>query len=153
MEKKPLIVCVTGAAGQIGYSLLPLIASGETFGPDQPIDLKMLDIAPMMGILEGVAMELQDCAYPLLTDVKYSADPKEMFKDIDIGIFVGGFPRKKGMERRDLIGKNSNIFKEQGEALNEVAKPTSNLLYKSSEMPCCCQSSQYELPNSFHPCH
>lgn len=126
MEKKPIVVCVTGAAGQIGYSLVPLVASGEVFGCDQPIELRMLDIAPMMESLKGLAMEVQDCAYPLLKDVKYGADPKEMFKDLDVGLFVGGFPRKQGMERKDLISKNCNIFKEQGTALNEVAKTTSN---------------------------
>lgn len=128
MEKKPLVVCITGAAGQIGYSLIPLVASGDVFGADQPIELRLLDIAPMMESLGGTAMELQDCAYPNLVGVKYSADPKEMFKDLDVGLFVGGFPRKQGMERKDLINKNCNIFKEQGVALNEVAKETSNFI-------------------------
>jgi len=126
MEKKPLVVCVTGAAGQIGYSLVPLIGSGEVFGNDQPIELRMLDLTPTMESLKGLAMELQDCAYPLLKDIKYGDDPKEMFKDLDVGLFVGGFPRKQGMERKDLISKNGSIFKEQGIALNEVAKTTSN---------------------------
>lgn len=128
MEKKPLVVCITGAAGQIGYSLTPLVASGEVFGNDQPIELRLLDIAPMMENLKGLVMELEDCAYPTLACVKYGADPKEMFKDLDVGLFVGGFPRKQGMERKDLINKNCNIFKEQGNALNEVAKSTSNLI-------------------------
>jgi len=126
MEKKPLVVCVTGAAGQIGYCLVSLVASGDVFGCDQPIELRMLDLAPMMERLKGLAMELQDCAYPLLKDVKYGHDPKEIFKDLDVGLFVGGFPRTQGMERKDLISKNGSIFKEQGIALNEVAKTTSN---------------------------
>eukprot|EP00826_Nyctotherus_ovalis_P008945 TRINITY_DN12330_c0_g1_i11.p1 TRINITY_DN12330_c0_g1~~TRINITY_DN12330_c0_g1_i11.p1 ORF type:complete len:240 (-),score=87.15 TRINITY_DN12330_c0_g1_i11:48-767(-) len=128
MEKKPLVVCVTGAAGQIGYSLVPLVASGDVFGPDQPIELRMLDIEFMLESLKGLAMELEDCAYPLLTSVKYGTDPKELFKDLDVGLFVGGFPRKQGMERKDLISKNCNIFKEQGTALNEVAKATTKCL-------------------------
>ena len=132
MEKKPIVVCVTGAAGQIGYSLIPLIASGEMFGPDHMVELRLLDIAPMMVALSGIAMELQDCAYPVLAGVKYGSDPKEMFKDLDIGLFVGGFPRKEGMERKDLIAKNCNIFKEQGAALNEVAKATSIFIELSS---------------------
>ena len=127
-EKKPLVVCITGAAGQIGYSLIPLVASGEMFGPDQPIDLRLLDIMPMLESLKGTAMELQDCAYPVLASVKYGADPREMFRDLDVGLFVGGFPRKEGMERKDLIAKNCNIFKEQGIALNEVAKLTTKIL-------------------------
>lgn len=127
MEKKPIVVCVTGAAGQIGYSLVPLVASGSVFGPDQPIELRMLDIPPVMESLKGLAMELQDSAYTLLKDVKYGSDPEEMFKDLDVGLFVGGFPRLQGMERKDLISKNCNIFKEQGTALNKVAKTTSKL--------------------------
>jgi len=126
MEKKsPIIVCVTGAAGQIGYSVIPLVASGDMFGPEQPVELRLLDIAPMMESLKGTVMELQDCAYPVLTSVTCGHDPKVMFKDMDVGIFVGGFPRKEGMERKDLIAKNCNIFKEQGAALNEVGKSTS----------------------------
>ncbi len=128
MEKKPIIVCVTGAAGQIGYSLVPLVASGEMFGPDQPIELRLLDIPPMTESLKGLSLEIQDCAYPLVRDLKYGSDPREMFKDIDVGLFVGGFPRKEGMERKDLIAKNCNIFKEQGTALNEVAKSTTKCL-------------------------
>lgn len=127
MERKPLVVCVTGAAGQIGYSLIPLIASGDMFGPDQLIELRLLDIPPMLPMLAGTVMELEDCAYTVLASVKASGDPKEAFKDMDIGIFLGGFPRKEGMERKDLIAKNCSIFKEQGLALNEVGKPTGNL--------------------------
>ncbi len=125
MEKPTLIVCVTGAAGQIGYSLAPLVASGQMFEADQAVELRLLDIPPMAEVLKGLAMELQDCAYPTLRGVKFGSDPKEMFKDADLVLFLGGFPRKQGMERKDLISKNCNIFKEQGVALNEVGKKTS----------------------------
>ena len=125
MEKKPIVVCVTGAAGQIGYSIVPLVASGEMFGADQPVELRMLDIPMCQESLKGLYMELQDCAYPTLVGVKFGSDPKEIFKDVDVCLFVGGFPRKEGMERKDLIAKNCNIFKEQGAALNEVGKLTS----------------------------
>jgi len=121
------VVCITGAAGQIGYSLIPLVASGEVFGENQPIELRLLDIAPMTEALKGAAMEIQDCAWPLVS-VKYGSDAKELFKDIDVGIFAGGFPRKEGMERKDLIAKNVAIFKEQGQILNEVAKTTTKIL-------------------------
>lgn len=128
MIKKPIVVCIAGAAGQIGYSLIPLISSGEIFGADQPVKLRLLDTIPMMKNLSGTAMELEDCAYPTLAGVKYGTNPKEMFKDLDVGFFLGSFPRKEGMERKDLISKNRNIFQEQGDALNEVAKITSNLI-------------------------
>ena len=124
MERKPLVVCVTGAAGQIGYSLIPLIASGDMFGPDQRIELRLLDIPPAMELLRGTVMELEDSAYSCLAAVKASTDYKEVFQDMDIGIFLGGFPRKEGMERKDLIAKNCSIFKDQGVALNEVGKAT-----------------------------
>lgn len=125
MEKAPLLVAVTGAAGQIGYSFVPLLASGDIFGPEQPIHLRMLDIEPCMESLKGLSMELLDSAYPLLKKVEYGFNAKEMLKDIDIGVFIGGFPRKAGMERKELLSINAKIFKEQGEALNEVGKPTS----------------------------
>lgn len=100
----------------------------EMFGIDQPVEVRMLDIAPMMKVLDGVAMEILDCAYPMVRGVKYGSEAKEMFKDADVVLFVGGFPRKAGMERKDLIAKNCNIFKAQGAALNEVAKTTTKIL-------------------------
>lgn len=115
-------VCVTGAAGQIGYSILPMVASGHLLGPDSKVALRLLDIPPMEEALKGVAMELMDCAYSLLSEVKYSSDAREMFSDCDVIIFVGGFPRKAGMERKELLQRNMNIFKEQGNILNEVGK-------------------------------
>lgn len=119
--KKPVRVAVTGAAGQIGYSLLFRIASGEMLGKDQPVILQLLEITPALNALNGVVMELEDCAFPLLTDIIQSDDPKIAFKDADIALLVGARPRSKGMERKDLIEANGAIFTVQGQALNEVA--------------------------------
>ena len=119
--KKPVRVAVTGAAGQIGYSLLFRIASGEMLGKDQPVILQLLEITPALNALKGVVMELEDCAFPLLTGLIQSDDPKIAFKDADIALLVGARPRSKGMERKDLIEANGAIFTVQGQALNEVA--------------------------------
>lgn len=113
---------VTGAAGQIAYSLLYQIASGSVFGPEQPVYLHLLDIAPMMGVLEGVVMELADCALPLLAGVLPTANPEEAFKDVAAAFLVGAMPRKEGMERKDLLAANVRIFKEQGQAMDKVAR-------------------------------
>lgn len=118
----PIKVVVTGAAGQIAYSLLYQIASGAVFGPEQPVYLHLLDIAPMMGVLEGVVMELADCALPLLTGVLPTANPEEAFKDVVAAFLVGAMPRREGMERKDLLAANVRIFKEQGQALDKVAR-------------------------------
>ena len=123
-SKTPLIICVTGAAGQIAYSFLGMLGNGQVFGHDQPLILHLLDIPQMEGVIKGVKMELEDCAYPLLKEIKTGTDCNEMFKDIDVGVFIGGFPRKQGMERKDLIGINVKIFKEQGAALDKFAKKT-----------------------------
>lgn len=117
-----LKVCVTGAAGQIAYSLLYSLAKGDVFGPDQKIDLVLLDIETMMGVLDGIVMELVDCAMPLLVGVKNSANAAEAFKDVSVAILVGAMPRREGMERKDLLKANVRIFKSQGEALDKVAK-------------------------------
>lgn len=119
--KKPMRVAVTGAAGQIGYSLLFRIASGEMLGTDQPVILQLLDITPALPALKGVVMELEDCAFPLLAGVVQTDDPKLAFKDIDVALLVGARPRSKGMERKDLLEANGAIFTTQGKALNEVA--------------------------------
>ncbi|XP_050405553.1 malate dehydrogenase, cytoplasmic isoform X2 [Patella vulgata] len=121
---EPIKVLVTGAAGQIAYSLLYSIAKGDVFGPKQPISLVLLDIQPMMEVLNGVVMELQDCALPLLSDVIPTADEALAFKDIDVAILVGAMPRREGMERKDLLAANVKIFKSQGIALNTYAKKT-----------------------------
>lgn len=113
---------VTGAAGQIAYSILYMIAKGDVFGQDQPLILHLLDIPPMMGVLEGVVMELADCALPLLRQVVPTADPAIAFNNVSAAFLVGAMPRKEGMERKDLLTANVTIFKVQGEALNKHAK-------------------------------
>ncbi len=117
----PIRVAVTGAAGNIGYALLFRIANGDLFGPDQPVILQMLEIAPAMGALEGVAMELDDCAFPLLQGMVLSDQAEVAFDGANWALLVGARPRGKGMERKDLLGANGQIFKPQGEALNKVA--------------------------------
>jgi len=119
--KRPLRVAVTGAAGQIGYSLLFRIASGEMLGKDQPVILQLLDITPALPALKGVVMELDDCAFPLLQSIVATDDPKVAFKDADVALLVGARPRSKGMERKDLLEANGAIFTTQGRALSEVA--------------------------------
>jgi malate dehydrogenase len=120
--KAPVRVAVTGAAGQIGYSLLFRIASGAMLGDDQPVILQLLEITPALGALEGVAMELDDCAFPLLADIVRTDDAETAFGDIDVALLVGAMPRKDGMERSDLLSANGGIFKPQGEALSAAAK-------------------------------
>jgi malate dehydrogenase len=119
--KAPLKVTVTGAAGQIGYSLLFRIASGEMFGPDQPINLHLIEIPAALGALEGVVMELHDCAFPLLQSILPTADLDEGFRDINWALLVGSIPRKAGMERKDLLGINGKIFVGQGQAIQRNA--------------------------------
>uniref|UniRef100_A0A8C1W6W3 Malate dehydrogenase n=1 Tax=Cyprinus carpio TaxID=7962 RepID=A0A8C1W6W3_CYPCA len=116
---EPIRVLVTGAAGQIAYSLLYSIAKGDVFGKDQPIILVLLDITPMLPVLDGVVMELQDCALPLLREVIPTDKVEVGFKDLDAAILVGSMPRKEGMERKDLLKANVAIFKTQGEALEK----------------------------------
>jgi malate dehydrogenase len=117
----PIKVAVTGAAGQIGYSLLPRIASGAIFGPDQPIELHLIEIPPALKALEGVVMELHDCAFPLLHNVVATVDLNEGFRGVSWALLVGSVPRRAGMERKDLLGINGKIFVEQGRALAECA--------------------------------
>ena len=117
----PIKVAVTGAAGQIGYSLLPRIASGAIFGADQPIELRLIEIPPALKVLEGVVMELHDCAFPLLHNVLATADLNEGFRGVSWALLVGSVPRRAGMERKDLLGINGKIFVEQGRALAESA--------------------------------
>lgn len=119
--KTPVRVAVTGAAGQIGYSLLFRIASGQMLGEDQPVILQLLDITPAMDALKGVAMELEDCAFPLLSGIVRTDDPNEAFGDISYALLVGARPRSKGMERKDLLEANGGIFKPQGKALSDNA--------------------------------
>ena len=119
----PVKIVITGGAGQIAYSLLPPLASGAVFGMDQPVILHLLDIPPAITALGGVVMELEDLAYPLLAGVLGTTDPDEAFKDVDYAIFLGAFPRKEGMERKDVMTKNIGIFNSQGSALSKGAKP------------------------------
>jgi malate dehydrogenase len=117
----PVRVTVTGAAGQIGYSLVFRIASGQLLGPGQPVDLRLLEIPQAMGALEGVAMELIDCAFPLLANLDLHDDPADAFSSTNIALLVGSRPRTKGMERAELLAENGKIFTVQGKALNEHA--------------------------------
>jgi malate dehydrogenase len=120
--KRPVRVAVTGAAGQIGYSLLFRIASGEMLGRDQPVILQLLEITQALPALKGVVMELEDCAFPLLAGMTFSDDPSIAFRECDVALLVGARPRSKGMERKDLLEANGAIFTAQGKALNAVAK-------------------------------
>ncbi len=124
----PIRIAVTGAAGQISYSLLFRIAAGDMLGSSQPVILQLLDIPESGKVLDGVLMELQDCAFPLLTDIIVTHDPMIAFDQADIAILVGARPRGKGMERKDLLQTNGEIFREQGRALNQVVKRDAKIL-------------------------
>ena len=121
MNQNPIRIVVTGAAGQIGYSLVFRIASGQLCGSNQPVILQLLEIPPAMGALEGVAMELDDCAFPLLKEIELSDQAEQAFNEANIALLVGSRPRSKGMERKDLLEANGEIFTGQGEALNKKA--------------------------------
>jgi malate dehydrogenase len=121
VSNNPVRVTVTGAAGQIGYSLLFRIASGQLLGPDTPVDLRLLEIPPAMGALEGVAMEVVDCAFPLLANLDLHDNPDDAFDGVNIALLVGSRPRTKGMERAELLSENGKIFTVQGKALNARA--------------------------------
>ncbi|MGB1129777.1 MAG: malate dehydrogenase [Haloferula sp.] len=121
--KDPITVSITGAAGNIGYALLFRIASGSVFGPDQPVHLNLIEIEPALPALQGVVMELDDCAFPLLSGITATADLNEGFKNADWALLVGSVPRKAGMERNDLLGINGKIFTGQGQAIAANAKP------------------------------
>ena len=119
--KEPVVVMVTGAAGQIGYALSPMIARGAMLGPDQPVILHLLDIPPAKNAVEAVKMELIDAAYPLLVDVVATTDLEEACKGVQVACMIGGFPRKAGMERKDVMGKNVAIYKDQASAIQTHA--------------------------------
>ena len=141
--KKPISVAITGAAGQIGYSLLFRIASGAVFGPDQPVELRLIEIEPGMKPLMGVKMELDDCAFPLLTNIVTTSDLNEGFKGANWVLLVGSVPRKKGMERADLLGINGKIFIGQGKAIEANAAEDVRILVVGN--PCntnCCIAMQ-----------
>lgn len=145
--KSPIRVAVTGAAGQIGYSLLFRLANGETFGADQPVILQLLEVTPAMDGLKGVVMELQDCAFPLLHGIVATDDPKVAFKDANWALLVGAKPRGAGMERKDLLTENGKIFVEQGQALNEVAASDIRVLVVGNPCNTNCLIAMKNAPN------
>jgi malate dehydrogenase len=119
--KAPVRITITGAAGQIGYATLFRIANGDMLGPEQPVILQLLDLPQAQGMLQGVQMELEDCAFPLLQQIIITADPRVAFKDTEIALLIGARPRGPGMERKDLLEANGAIFSAQGQLLNELA--------------------------------
>ena len=121
MSTKRVKVAVTGAAGQIGYALLFRIASGQMFGPETEVELQLLELEPALPALQGVAMELDDCAFPLLKNIVCTSDLNVAFKDVNWALLVGAVPRKDGMERADLLAVNGGIFGPQGKAINDNA--------------------------------
>lgn len=144
--KKPIKIAITGGAGQIAYSLLFRIASGECFGPDQEISLHILEVKEALDSLEGVKMELEDCAFPLVREIKCGSDPKELFKDVDWALLIGAKPRGPGMERKDLLNENRKIFVEQGKALNEVASRDVKVLVVGNPCNTNCWIAQKNAP-------
>jgi malate dehydrogenase len=146
----PIRVAVTGAAGNIGYALLFRIASGAMFGPDQPVALNLIEIEPGMEALKGVAMELDDCAFPLLTEILQTSDMSVGFKDVDWALLVGSVPRKQGMERADLLGINGKVFIGQGKAINDYAKKSVKVLVVGNPCNTNCliaMTSAPDIPN------
>ena len=147
MVKKAKRVVVTGGAGQIAYALLFKIAQGDLLGPDQPIALHILEIPEMIQALEGVQMELDDCAYPLLHEVVIGSDPFKLFKDVDIALLVGAKPRGPGMERKDLLQENGRIFIQQGKALNEAANRDVKVLVVGNPCNTNCWIAMHNAPD------
>ena len=145
--KDPVRVAVTGAAGQIGYSLLFRIASGSMLGPDQPIILQMLEIEPALGALAGVKMELDDCAFPLLAGTVETSDANQAFEGADYALLVGSMPRKAGMERSDLLEANGGIFTGQGKALSEAANSSVKVLVVGNPANTNCVIAMNNAPN------
>src|SRR3954465_10031069 len=143
----PIRVAVTGAGGQIGYALLFRLASGAVFGPDQPVALQLLEITPALPALGGTLMELEDCAFPLLADVRASDKPEEAFAGADWVILVGGLPRKDGMSRADLIRANGPIFTGQGRAINDAAGPNVRILTVANPCNTNCLIARSHAPN------
>lgn len=143
----PLRVTVTGAAGNIGYALLFRIANGDLFGPQQPVILQMLEISPALKALEGVAMELVDCAFPLLTDMVLTDDPNRAFAGTNWALLVGARPRSKGMERKDLLSANGAIFTVQGKAINDNAADDVRVLVVGNPANTNCLIAQCSAPD------
>src|SRR5881275_419510 len=145
--KKPVHVTITGAAGQIGYALLFRIASGQLLGPDQPIVLRMLEIEPAMKALEGVAMELDDCAFPLLHDMELTSKAEEAFDGVSWALLVGSVPRKAGMERGDLLSVNGGIFGPQGKAIAAKAAHDVRILVVGNPCNTNCLIARLNAPD------
>ena len=143
----PVRVTVTGAAGQLGYALVFRVAAGEMLGHDQPVILQMLEIPPVMNALNGVVMELEDCAFPLLHGVVTTDDPNVAFKDTDYVLMVGSFPRKQGMERGELLERNGAIFTGQGKALNDHASRDVKVLVVGNPANTNCLIAQSNAPD------
>ncbi|KAM4694575.1 malate dehydrogenase, cytoplasmic [Discoglossus pictus] len=144
---EPVRALVTGAAGQIAYSLIMSMAKGDVFGKDTPISLALLDIPPMMGVLGGLVMELQDCAFTVLRDVVATDKEEEAFKDVDVAILVGSMPRKEGMERKDLLKANVKIFKSQGAALDKYAKKSVKVIVVGNPANTNCLTALKSAPS------
>jgi malate dehydrogenase len=142
-----LKIVVSGAAGQIAYSLLPLICIGHVFGPNVRVSLRLLDIPVALEALEGVKMELQDCAFNLVDEITPTSDLEVAFKDADVAILVGGFPRKQGMQRKDLIEKNVTIFKAQGEAIEKFASRNVKVLVVANPANTNCLIAMENAPS------
>lgn len=140
-------IAVTGAAGQISYALLFRIAAGELYGPNQPVFLRLLDVPEAQSGMDAVAMELQDCAYPLLRGVMCSSDPAAVFEGADVAYLIGARPRSPGMERRDLLEVNARIFAEQGRCLAAVAKPQVKVLVVGNPANTNALIARYNAPN------
>lgn len=152
MSKKPKRVVVTGAAGQIGYSLLFRIAAGDMLGDDQPVILQLVDIPPAMKAVDGVMMELEDCAFPLLAGMESSDEPTIGFKDADVALLVGARPRSKGMLRKDLLEANGGIFIGQGKALNSVASRNIKVLVVGNPANTNCYIAMKNAPDLDSSC-
>ena len=147
MAKEPVRVAVTGAAGNIGYALVFRVASGAMLGPDQPVILQMLEITPALDALKGVAMELDDCAFPLLAGMVQTDDPNEAFGDASYALLVGSRPRTKGMERADLLEANGAIFTAQGKALSDSAADDVKVLVVGNPANTNCLIAMNNAPN------
>ncbi len=144
--KAPVNVVITGAAGQIAYSLIFRIAQGEMLGADQPIDLKLLEITPALGALQGVVMEIEDCAFPLVNSISPTDDSAVAFDDAHYCLLVGARPRGPGMERKDLLEANANIFTAQGKAINDHANRDVKVLVVGNPAKCLYHHEQCTRP-------
>ncbi|MEJ7639712.1 MAG: malate dehydrogenase, partial [Singulisphaera sp.] len=145
---QPIRIAVTGAGGQIGYALLFQIASGGLFGPDRPVSLRLLEITPALPSLNGTLMELEDCAFPLLADVRATDKAEQAFEGADWVVLVGGLPRKEGMTRADLIRANGPIFTGQGKAIDDAAGPDVRVLTVANPCNTNCLIARSHAPRS-----